>query len=281
MKWTNKFSLPETIYNAVIHDPYVREGEYSVTQLISPPQILQLLRRHDSEIERDVSDNLWMLLGSAIHHVLERAKPDNALKEESLKISNGRITISGRPDLYTAEGNVEDYKVTSVYAFLLGNKPEWEAQLNLYALLYREYGFKVNKLFIHAILRDWMQSKTVDEDYPQCPFISVEIPLEKPEVVLMYLEGRVMIHQSSARLPDDHLPECTDQERWMRPTTYAVKKKGNKRATKVFDTQKEAENMIAGSDNLVLEFRPGENVRCERFCDAKNFCFQYKRMNQQ
>jgi hypothetical protein len=274
--WTNKFNLPETIFNAIKYDPYVKTGTYSITQLIKAPQILQLERRYDHLIERDVSDGLWMLLGSAVHYVLEKGKSDNVLKEELLKMEIGGIRVSGRPDLYTSTGSVEDYKITSVWAFILGDKPDWEAQINLYAHLYRHYGFPVKKGYINAILRDWTQGRSGDDDYPPCPFIVKEIPIWPEEKTDMYINQQVSSHFKSESLQDADLPKCIESDKWTRPTRYALKKKGLKRAVRVFDTLKEAEDYQSGISGLEMEVRKGEDVRCERFCDCKPFCCQYK-----
>jgi len=40
----------------------------------------------------------------------------------------------------------------------------------LYKLLYKSAGFSVDGLEIHAILRDWQQSKVNGNGYPAIPF---------------------------------------------------------------------------------------------------------------
>ncbi len=282
MPWTNHFNLPETICNAIMYESKYEDGKYSVTSLIKPPQIYQLEKRYQDKIERDVSDGLWMLLGSSVHYILEKAKPENALKEERLEVEIEGIKIVGKPDLYTSNETIEDYKVTSCYSFLLGEKPEWTAQLNIYAYLYSEgYGFPVKKAFIHAILRDWMQSKGLqDEDYPKCPFITSEIEVWSLDRSKDYIKTRIEWHLTNEKFEDGMLTDCSQSEKWSRPTTWAVKKKGNKRASRVFDNKQDAEEMVfdfKGNIPLELEERSGEDVRCERFCNAKNFCHQYKR----
>ena len=174
---------------------------------------------------------------------------------------------------------VSDWKITSVFSFLLGEKPEWTAQINCYAYLFEQYRFPVKKAFIHAILRDWMVSKSLqDEDYPKCPFITSEIEVWDKEKQFTYIDGRVYIHELAQIIADDHLLNCTPQEKWSKPTTWAVKKVKAKRALRVFHSLEEADNMIQCSeDGLTIEERPGEDVRCERFCYAKNFCCQYRR----
>ncbi len=174
---------------------------------------------------------------------------------------------------------ISDWKITSVYSFLLGEKPEWTAQLNIYAYLYEYYGFPVKKAFIHAILRDWMQSKGLqDEDYPKCPFITSEVELWNKELQSVFIKTKIRVHTLMEEQPDEFLLECVPDEKWSRPTTWAVKKVKAKRALRVFDSYEKADEMIQSSgDGLIIEERPGENVRCERFCNVKDFCHQYKR----
>jgi hypothetical protein len=73
---TNKKNLNEAIVRAVQRNWYAGFGEkrdYSVTQLLVPPKIFHLMNRHKDEIEEDVSEKMFMLMGSAMHAILERA----------------------------------------------------------------------------------------------------------------------------------------------------------------------------------------------------------------
>lgn len=80
MKLTNKYNLPEPIYDAVKADPYKGGGWISTTTLIDSPQIRVLKKAHKDELSEDASDMLWALLGSAVHGVLERANIKNERK---------------------------------------------------------------------------------------------------------------------------------------------------------------------------------------------------------
>ena len=146
-------------------------------------------------------------------------------------------------------------------------KYQWIAQLNVYAHLYRLTGFPVTSLKIHAILRDWMKSRAWREpDYPQIPFITVDIPVWPEKKVQEYIDSRLRLHFECE-------PEkCTEEERWTRKTTYAVKKKGQKRAKRVLDTYEEAIEWMGGEKGMLIEERLGEDVRCNSFCSVKDFC---------
>jgi len=72
---TNKYGLPETLVMACKHDTHRVGGDISVTQLIDGPQVRLLKRKHD--YESDVSDNLYAMMGTALHHIIERANIQN------------------------------------------------------------------------------------------------------------------------------------------------------------------------------------------------------------
>lgn len=67
----NKYNLPQTLVDAVKYDTHKQIGTISVTTLIDGAQIRYLKSLHD--YESDVSDNIYALMGTALHHVLERA----------------------------------------------------------------------------------------------------------------------------------------------------------------------------------------------------------------
>jgi hypothetical protein len=321
MKYTNNHNLPEPLCRAIMRDTYRKAGHISVTALAKPPQMAYLERQHEDEIEVDVSEEIWMLLGTSVHAILERAGMDNALMEERLRVKCKGWTVAGKPDLYEADGTLTDFKVTSVYSFLLGDKPDWEAQLNCYALLLRVNGFEVKRLQILAILRDWTKSRALAQaDYPKAQALGKPIPLWPHERTRAYMEERVKLHQDGIR---GVFPECTEDERWHKDDKWAVRKKGNKRALRVLPSEWDAENYLmehlrdkgmapwevykAGKkratkafehkqdaedwaeairrtgvdsevkrkDFLEIDFRPGEDTRCEHFCKVRDWCPQY------
>lgn len=282
--------MPEPFVRAVSYDEYDRVGDISITQLIDPPQKIELQRRHDDEIEEEAAERVWALLGSAAHEVLRRSgEGTNTLQEERLTMKVNGLLVSGKPDLLDAEGILSDWKVTSVWSFMLGNKREWLQQLNLYAALYRHAGFDVKGLEIFAILRDWVKSKKADDNYPNVPAIRRPVALWKPDEADRFLAYRVQLHKQ-ARFEDGWEP-CSDEERWAKPETWAVTKVGGKRAMAVFgagsgrggsrtDAVLLQEQLAAKKPPIKtrVEHRPGENVRCELYCSAAPFCEQWKRI---
>jgi len=276
MQITNNYALPEPLVSAIKNDPYKKVGDISVTGLIRPPRMRVLEKRHDNEIVADASDFIWRLLGQSVHEVLARADTSNHLSEERLIETLEGWEVSGEPDLLDSHGKLSDFKVTSVFAFLLGEKPEWTQQLNYYRWLYAKKGFSVTNLEITAILRDWSKSRSkLEPDYPKAASLTVPIKLSPMDEVESTLRQRVLLHKNAERLSDDDLPECSPEERWFRPPTFAVKKEGNKRAFRVFDDLVSAES-LAKEKGMIVEARPGQNVRCEDFCPVLQWCNQAK-----
>ncbi len=282
MTITNNFGLPEPMYRALAHDGYTpgtKKSDISVTSLIGPPKINQLKRRHSEEITEDASDRVWALLGQSVHKVLELAGGETEQTERRLYMEIAGWTLSGQTDLYeTEKKTISDFKVTSVFSFMLGTKSDWEAQINLNAMLWRSYGYEVKKGQIVAILRDWQASKAeFENDYPKCAVHIVDIPLWTQDECIQYAADRIKLHQDAAKMLDDDIPECLPDERWAKSDTFAIKKEGGKRAVKVCSTLEEAQQLLPSyGTKHSIETRAGGDIRCERYCSVAPFCHYYK-----
>ena len=287
MKITNHFNVPEPLV-ALARKEYYSKGkaDYSVTEIMSPPRIQRLKRKHWDDMEQDVTDMLWSMLGSALHVVAERSEVIDHLNEERLFMEIDGVTLSGSIDLQQhVKGGValKDYKFTSVWA-VMNDKPEWEQQLNVYGwMVHKIKGVDIKGLQICAILRDWSTRKAQTESgYPQAQIQMVDIPIWSFDKTEKYVHERIELHKESKVQADwdEELPECTEEERWMRTTTYAVKKEGRKSAVRVFDAQEDAVKLIEESEDkkkLSIEVRKGEPVRCTgNYCGVNKWCSQYQ-----
>lgn len=342
MIWTNVYKLPLPLMEAIVEDLYYGKREeglkkycetnnldrslivhFSVGELIKSPRQVLLGRRHAHEIIKDVAMEVFRVLGTAVHALLwqsakrinERGGDQNKayIAEERLfyhfKVGGRTVVVSGEPDLVTPEGVIEDYKVTAVWSWLKGIKDDWEKQLNMYAM-FRTLGGKVTTgLSICYILRDWSVSEAMQAGYPQAGAQKEEVKLWSFEEQKDFLMKRIEEHLNCLDFDDDLLPECSDIEMWAKEDAYAVKRQGNKVASKVFsskfhleegrkadpefstedanamtikDAQAYADEMTAklkGKEKereYFLEHRPGERTKCLRFCDARGFCSQFK-----
>lgn len=293
MKITNSAGLPDLIVRAVESDPYSKAGsDYSVTQLLDPPQLRKLMRDHADDISEDVSDRMWALFGSAGHVVLERAAGPGDLSEQRFYMPTPVGVVSGQIDHYAPEtGQLTDAKVTSVYKVKeakVSGIPEWTAQLNMQACLMRHSGIYPQQLNIMAICRDWTKSRAANEkDYPNKVEL-IDIPMWGESKALEYLTERAVLHHE---VMEDGLElPCSDHERWKRDDTYAVMRKGRKRALRVLESkelvrQYLVENGLAEpddkghmhlADDIYVETRPGAYVRCDEYCPVSMYCKQYK-----
>lgn len=262
MKITNKHNLPQQLVNAVTYDDYGDPKSWTPTSLIRPAWMAKLMREHWDEIEEDVSDRLWALIGSAAHVVLERAA-NGAVTEKRYYAELDGEKISAKIDLL--DGDLVDYKITSVWSIKdcldHGPKPEWEQQMNIQAWLLRKNGMSYRNIEIVGIARDWQESKRFDSNYPPRA-AALPVPEWDDEEVEKFILDRIEAHKNPKI--------CTPEERWEKKPVFALMKKGRKRAVKLFDSREEAEANM-GPD-MYVDFRPGESVRCERYCSVSEFC---------
>ena len=274
MKYTNKYNLHDALVSAIAADWYEQDGRISVTWLIGPPRIRQLKMRYADHLEEDVSEGIWRLLGSAVHGVLERAEVEGTIQERRISTEILGWRVTGQADLWTPPATLDDYKVTSAWSAIREPKPDWISQLNCYARLTRLDGRPVEALRIIAIYRDWSRSRAKrDKDYPKIAAGVISIPCWPDEQAAKYMEDRVRLHQEAGKLDDGDLPLCTPEERWDKPTTWAVRRKGRKSALRVLDTEEEAKaNMEPRGAGHYIEERPGESTRCLGYCPVADFC---------
>ena len=283
MKVTNNHNLPPTIVSALSRDDYTRgKSHRSVTQLIDSPQVRILRERHWDSLTEDVSEKMWSVLGTAVHKVFEDHTEGDVISEERLFVEVDDWVISGAIDLQDARGIV-DYKCTSVWS-VIHDKIEWELQLNAYAWLMR-HSKNVNpqELRIIAVMRDWNRRQAEnDANYPQAPIAELPITRWSDSDQDSYMEERIALHQEAEfrSFNDESLPLCTESEMWARPDKFAVKKAGNKRALRVFDSMDEAKAYWSDLDEGVsaeIEVRKGAYVRCEdNWCRVAEFCEQHQ-----
>lgn len=83
---TNNYNLPQPLVDAVKADSYEVSGDISTTTLISPPQVRMLKKQFGRDIEEDVSEYLWALLGTAVHGILERSHIKDVRKRAFLMV---------------------------------------------------------------------------------------------------------------------------------------------------------------------------------------------------
>lgn len=290
MRLTNKFNLPDPLVRAVSRDPYSKgAADFSVTELIDSPRVRALREMNADNIEEDVADQMFSLLGRAVHQILEWGAKDGHTAEERLFMKVNGYVVSGAMDLQSDETDgvvISDYKVTTVSSFL-AEKSDWHKQLNIYKLLFhkRYPDRRVSGLRIVAILRDWTSAKAnTSSNYPPAPVQTLDIPLWDDRRTEAYVEERVEAHARAHELAfssPEKIPHCTPEERWEGSPYFAIMKKGNSRATCTVPTEKEAEEEVsalvaAKKGEYEIIRRGGEPKRCAaNWCRVSQWCDQY------
>lgn len=281
MKITNNLKLPQPFVDAVTSEYKYKPNRYSVTSLLKGTCQTILERRHSEEIEQDVSDMIWLVFGSAVHKILEEGKEtENQLKENWISVDVNGFELSGIFDLYDEkEKKVVDYKTASVWKVTYDDWEDYRKQLLMYAWMLRKIGFECDKGEIVVILKDHSKTKSkLDSNYPPYPvyvkkFFFSESDFEEIEkfILMKFID---ISYQNDYQ--DWELTPCSKEERWYSGDKYAVMKKGRKTALRVCDTEQQAKEYMewkgVTEKDHYIEFRQGENKKCNEYCNVKEWC---------
>jgi hypothetical protein len=285
MKYTNPQGLPDLAAQILAHDDYDRvEGTISATTLIGPPKIHRLFELHKDELELDVASNFASFVGTGVHYYIESfikaIRDDVTLSEERVSMDLGDgVTLTGKPDLLLGT-TLHDFKTTSVWTLIYESRlEEWEKQLNIYAYLLSRNGYPVTEIKVQALLKDWSKSQAEKKsDYPQLPWVEIDIPLWEDEKIQRFLSEQSAKHVAHSQIEaQSSMAHCSPEERWASPTKYAVMKEGRKSAVKLYDT--EADALAHANDEgpkFYVEVRPGKSARCEGYCPVAHLCEQHR-----
>jgi hypothetical protein len=176
-----------------------------------------LYREHEDKLSEDVTDAVWKLLGSAVHHILEQAHEEEGVVLEQRDFSVINVTWVGPARDYVLSGAVDlrdgrkvtDYKVTATYTYIRAEFDEWTAQLNMYDWLLWKNGHEgIEELEVVVILRDWMKSKRKGKNYPDAPVKVVPIERWTHKYQEEFIEERIQLHTA------ENVRPCTQEETW-------------------------------------------------------------------
>jgi len=281
MKITNSMGLPEALVNAINVRRHNNPGRLSATTLLNGIKQIHLNDRHWDELEEDVVDHFYAIFGSAVHKVLESEGKDE-FAEEFVSYEVDGITVTGRIDNYNMrEGIISDYKSVGSYKIKLKDFEDWRKQGLIYAWLLIKNGFEVKKCQFIALIKDHSKREARrSSSYPQSPVFVYEFAVtpEGLEEIESFIKEKVAEYKKYIGVADDDIPPCSARERWEKATTYAVKKEGNKKASKAnIETLEEAEKIAADKGKgFIVEKRPGESTRCAEYCSCCDFCNFYR-----
>ncbi len=301
MEITNVHNLPDVFLNYAASKKYDKgAADFSATQLIDSPRISVLTHKHRHKLTVDVSQRVFAMFGTAMHHIVESAVRFDHISEERLfwgyEVDGKKYVVSGQIDLqepykkpdFTDGIRIVDYKVTSAWVVRLGNDSVMEKffnQMRIYAHLVFKNKDIWPEAFICILFRDWRMAETVKKDYPSFPAQQFEAPLRDPEFYERYIKGRIRLHVAAQKaVANGDEPEfCTPEERWTRHGKWAIHKRGAKKASKLCENYEDA--VIWALDHFhpptglllyTIIHREDVHIRCESYCQVRKFCNQLK-----
>ena len=275
-KLTNEKNVHQLIADTVLQSSYApNPNRIGVTTLAGPPLVRQLRFKYHPYLSVDVAEQLWALLGTTAHKVLLDNPKFGWVFETKLthQLRPEWPTLTGYVDGYNfLTGEVLDFKMTSVWSIIYGikdGKPDWEQQLNVYGRMIALQGGKVTKLQDVAILRDHNGGEALrNKDYPETPFYNFPSKIWTPQEADEFIQHRFELHTSKAC-------ECTPEEKWLKPDTFAVMKGKNKKASKVEALKADAETWISNQkkpEEYRIDVRKGEAGKCLKYCSVRTVC---------
>jgi len=274
-------------------------AEYSVSNLIQPPRIVQLERRYRHIIRQrpvEPEKKKAAFRGNGYHDHVEKylrlhatKNPQkNYLVEATLwdRIANRKI--KGRIDVWL-DKVLYDIKTTSTWKKMMGDYTDWEKQLNIYAYLLALQNIPVEKLAVIAVYNDFQKYNIYKKGYPKEDIELIPIDrLWSFKQQKDYLYQLINFHKKNETLPDAELSPCTSKDRWDKKSGFAVYKvdhlteKYSEKAARVLDSEKLAQEWIAEktpslktNEGYEIVERKGSRVRCEDWCEVNEFCSQY------
>lgn len=284
---TNSLSLPQPFVDAATSSHKYKPNRYSVTEVLGGTCEAILKRRHQGEQDEDVADRVWAIFGTAVHKVLQEAKAtDSQLQENwlAVPIKGTKYELSGIFDLYDDETKtVTDWKTCSVWKVTFGDFEDWRKQTLMYCWMLRQLEIDASRGEIVAIMRDHNQRKAkTEKDYPEHPVYKIGWDFSDKD----FSEVEADIRRWFAEVADqeeresEELTPCNPERRWHKSDKWAVMRKGQKKAVRLFDSNEKA---LAHMDwladqpsnkgrGLYIEFREGEDTRCQSYCSVAQFC---------
>lgn len=314
MKLTNTGQIPLSLAVWLAHDTYDHDSDpnvISATTLIKPIKAIVLGRQNkDLEQGGDVVSLVPSTMGTAYHDAIEHSWKNERFKvamqnlgypasvidrikvnpepaditpdtipvymEKRGKRAVGNYIISGKFD-FVAQGELEDFKSTSVWAYIFGsNTQKYIEQGSIYRWLHPEI-ITGDNIDIQFIFTDWTASKVVqDPAYPKKRIISQKLPLMSLPETDAFINQRVAMIDKLSGATQAQLPECTPEELWQKDSVWKYYKDPTKttRSTKNYDNAAEAYAREAadGGVGLVKEVM-GQVTHC-KYCKVVEICDQ-------
>lgn len=269
MRITNKYNLPQSVVDAVQRHEH-RKANFSVTQLLKGATEIALEMMYPDKLEMDVSDMFNMLLGTAVHKVLEEQERDGVLNEHYMETTVfAGMTVSGCADyIDTTIKEIGDYKTCSAWKVIFKDYEDWREQTKAYLYLwYMETGELWHDARVTAIIKDFSQTDAERKpDYPKKPIVAIPFHFADAEIFGVAEKWEEKIIEVLQKLVSQDFGCCSEKERWAKPSKWALMKEGRQSAIKLYDTEDEAVQAKGEDSKLYVEYRAGEDTKCEKYC---------------
>lgn len=280
---TNKLGLPQAVVDLVKDNEghELNWDRYSVTELLGSTREIILNRRYDNVIEQDVSQMTNLILGSAVHNLIEKYDKTN-MAEYKLECKVGSKTLVGRVDLYDEVNHtIVDWKTATVMKVLKQDFKDYDKQGLMYSWLAIKNCLYVGKYKFILFLKDWTArelrlAKLKGDFYPESAIYvyEVNITADLLNATENEIKDKINELELAEQLADDELPDC--EETWYTGDKWAVYKNlTDARAQRVLDTEKEANDYVAAKGGKVM-FRKGQHRKCQDYCSCCEYCKYYK-----
>lgn len=302
--------LPLAVWLASDDYDFRQDGHsISVTSLLKPVRQILLREQLTRQVAEtpDVADFIASRLGHSIHDGIERAwkhhheaallklgippKVVSKVKINPDTVEDGDIpvwleqrgtrsirgyNISGKFDM-VLEGCLRDFKSTSVYSYIKGNKDEdYKLQGSLYRWIHHDK-VTADHMFIQFIFTDWQKSMAKSNpDYPQQRVLNHRIELLSLKETENWVNRKLDELEKYADRSEKELPHCTDAELWRGETVYKYFSNPAKidgRATKNFSDLNEANRFAAEKGKGIIITVPGQVKACG-YCPVFPICTQ-------
>lgn len=311
MKITNRYGTHASIVYGILNPSYTKGGaDYTTSDLLLPPKIYFMRKKYFDKISLDVNDLAQTFDGTLFHDGMEKTNLErfacmilrdpyfrNNIEERLFMEINNRL-VATKFDLIDENLDLIDYKTTKIWDLIYDRiNVYYERQLNFENYLIKSVmGLDIRNMFIQYNLRDWSKTKSIrEEGYPKSRIPLVKYPKWEISDSKNFVESRVNLYVDLEK--EKSWPDCTEEEMWTVNSSWALMKKGNKRATKVFDHPLDLEivdnycqkkniviecydmalpNPVVFEGPYYMEFRLGQRIRCEYYCPVKQFCDQFK-----
>lgn len=311
MIYTNDANIPLSmaIFLATDHYDYV-PGTISATKLLKPTRQLIMAERVPPEMQvTDIADLISARTGTAIHTGIEdawqnhyvRAMQKLGYKQEMIDkirinpkpgtLKAGEVpvymeirsekTIAGKRVVgkfdFVGNGALEDFKTTSAYSYMSGNKDfDYAMQGSIYRWLNPDIITK-DVMSIQFIFTDWQRAQArQNPNYPQKKTETKRYKLIPTLEVEAFVTKKINDYEKYRELPDAQIPYCTDEELWRDPPVWKYYKDPSKmtRSTKNFDNETEAYDRCKADGNVgMVVHNPGQAKAC-LYCPGFAACKQ-------